>query len=80
MSGNVTGLADSPHHLRCSADCGFVVGDDYFRIKTQYTAALCPRCGAPVRVVEPFTNTKARNLMIDPRNGRIVAEGKETTE
>jgi len=49
-------LASSRYHVVCSRDvCGFRVHERYFEEKQRFPAGVCPRCGAPILVVKPYT-------------------------
>ena len=51
--------------------CGFVVHENYFLEKQQFTAGYCPRCGSPVLIVEPYTDKviKGATMVLDPGQG-----------
>lgn len=60
---------NSNHHIRCvSTTCAFVVHDRYFADKQRFTPGICPNCGSPVEVVDPFTTRVSRthHLGINP--------------
>ena len=56
---------DSLHHLVCrNRDCAFRVHDRYFELKKRFAAGICPNCGGPVDVCEPFSNDVAPDWQI----------------
>jgi len=62
---------DSDHHIRCaSLTCGFVVGDTYMVEKQRFPPGICPRCGANIRVVDPYTMVTSAThvLQVNPRH------------
>lgn len=64
-------------HIICGSTirCGFRVTDDYFRLKTRFAPGICPRCNAPIHIVEPYTETiipGARMLLQGTTAGQIV--------
>lgn len=76
---------NNDHHIICSAHCGFVVGEDYFEQKTRFLVGYCPRCGAPVDIVHPYTRDvdPLVEMVLDPTKGqpgklrlKPVANGK----
>lgn len=65
------------YQIECQRLCGFRVHARYFEQKQRFTAGLCPRCGAPVRIVEAFTDNVQPKLSIQTKRdsgeyGRII--------
>jgi len=72
--GNVRTLEDSDVHVKCSQGCGFVVHDEYYATKGQFSPGYCARCGAVIRLVKPYTDEEAVGWEMDMRSGRIRRE------
>lgn len=48
-------MEGSRFHIICGRECGFRVDDGYFMRKKRFAPGICPRCSAPIRIVEPYT-------------------------
>lgn len=72
MPSNPYDLSRGNYHVVCvnvGLTCTFRVNENYSEAKTQFPAGVCPRCGAPVRVEEPYTGRiLPMHIDIDPRS------------
>lgn len=69
-------LAESKYHLRC-LKCAFRVHDTYFiEKKDRFAPGICPNCGSPIYVVDPYTDdpVPGAKLETDPKGktGHVV--------
>lgn len=67
----------------CDHLCGFRVDSGYFGRKRRFSPGVCPRCGAPIRVVDDYTDkvVKGAYMVTNPRSGErlgaVMASGGE---
>ena len=50
--------------------CGFRVHDRYFEQKKRFMPGICPRCNAPIKIVEAGTNKVVAGAVMGS-DGRI---------
>lgn len=54
--------------VQCARHCGFRVHDRYFEEKKRFLPGICPRCNAPIEIVEDWTDDVIAGayMVLDP--------------